>query len=151
MVQSMIGYGGVDPSRASEMQPGANARLSNFKSEANLGLPKVPPVEIEESLGKQTEDFGGYTLGEDNGGFGSGSHPLGGYERAEDSGLEVSAIKQKAARNIGETSPIHLSQDSIERIQPVAGGRNGASGLTNAASQGLGEKRNSMGDNSYSY
>ena len=37
MVQSMIGYGAGDPSRASEMQPGQNARLSNFKSEANLG------------------------------------------------------------------------------------------------------------------
>eukprot|EP00353_Schmidingerella_taraikaensis_P002088 CAMPEP_0185597770 /NCGR_PEP_ID=MMETSP0434-20130131/81575_1 /TAXON_ID=626734 ORGANISM="Favella taraikaensis, Strain Fe Narragansett Bay" /NCGR_SAMPLE_ID=MMETSP0434 /ASSEMBLY_ACC=CAM_ASM_000379 /LENGTH=72 /DNA_ID=CAMNT_0028226583 /DNA_START=1873 /DNA_END=2091 /DNA_ORIENTATION=- len=68
----------------------------------------VPPVEAEDSIGKQTEDFGGYALDEDNR-QGSGSHPLGNYERIEDSGLEKSAIKQRAALNIGETSPIHLS------------------------------------------
>ena len=50
----MIGYGAdgsqgpSNPNRNSDMQGGA--RLSNFRSEANMG--QVPQVEAEESLGK---------------------------------------------------------------------------------------------------
>ena len=144
----MIGYGAdgsqgpSNPNRNSDLQGGA--RLSNFRSEANMG--QVPQVEAEESVGKQTEDFGGYALDEDNR-ANSGSHPLGGYERVEDSGLEKSAMKQRAQINIPEASPIHLSQGSIEANQPNFGSQpNG-----DTRSQNRVGKRNSMGVNSQAY
>ena len=52
-------------------------RLSNVKS--NNQRNQVPPIDAEESIGKATEDFGGYSLGDD----GSGLNKLG-YERAID-------------------------------------------------------------------
>ena len=123
MVQSMIGYGaGEDSQNQSKLRASKDTRLSNIKSQLNMHDNQVPPVEIEESLGKQTEDFGGYTLGDDhrNSGFADGSQRIGGYERAEDSGaLEKSAFRQKAIPNIGETSPIHISSNSVNPVQGI--------------------------------
>ena len=80
-------------------------RLSNFKSDNNL-MNQAPAVNEDESVGKQTEDFGGYDLDEN----------ANKYEpRIDDSaGLEGSVIKQRAALNINHSAtPIHLSQGSI--------------------------------------
>lgn len=82
--------------------------MSNVKSNSN----KAPLVEAEESLDKYTEDFGGYSLNE--GINASGGRSGLGYERPiDDSGIDRSAIKQRASLNINETAtPIHVSQNS---------------------------------------
>ena len=70
-------------------------------------------------MGRQTEDFGGYSLGDEN-------NEAKGYERIDDSGLEVSAIKQRAVMNINEAAtPIHLSQGSILADQSLELQQNG--------------------------
>jgi len=68
----------------------------------------VPGVADEESVGKHTEDFGGYTFDEH-------ANSKGYEPKIEDSaGLEGSAIK-RAALNINHSAtPIHLSQGSIQ-------------------------------------
>lgn len=103
MVQSMIGQAQVD-------NGSGGGRLSNFKSDNNI-LNQVPGVADEDSVGKHTEDFGGYTFDEHANSKGVAYEP-----RIEDSvGLEGSAIKQRAALNINHSAtPIHLSQGSIQ-------------------------------------
>ena len=61
MVQSMIGEGrdsGLNDRGVSELQ---KTRLSNVRSPAPYNA-AASAVEAEESLGKYTEDFGGYSL-----------------------------------------------------------------------------------------
>ena len=63
-------------------------------------------VEAEESLGKYTEDFGGYDLNDQK----SRNSRLG-YETRANENLEASSIKPRAPLNIDEsTTPIRLSQ-----------------------------------------
>ena len=120
MVQSMIaeGTGAGHARNSSEMQERKafesfqKTRLSNVKSGSQRN--QVPQVDAEDSIGKATEDFGGYSLGDEK--DASGPVRLGGYEKAiEDSaGLDQSALKQRAALNINEAAtPIHLSQGSL--------------------------------------
>ena len=65
MVQSMIAEatGGVAPS-GKAYDSYQKSRLSNVKSMRN----QPPQIDAEESVGKATEDFGGYSLGEDGSG-----------------------------------------------------------------------------------
>ena len=103
MVKSMIG----------EMNP-AQRSFQNKLSNSNVAASvEVPGVDVEESLGKATEDFGGYDLDDDKSG-GNGPKRLG-YEHVEDSaGIEKSALKQFASLNINEAAtPIHISQNSV--------------------------------------
>ena len=103
MVQNMIGQNAV------ENGSGAG-RLSNFKSDNNL-MNQAPVVNDEESVGKGTEDFGGYDLNENE------NSKNGMYEqRIDDSiGQGGSVVKQRAALNINHSAtPIHLSQGSID-------------------------------------
>ena len=66
MVQSMIAEvnGGVAPSKP--LETFQKSRLSNVKSNSLGGHQQVPPVDAEESIGKATEDFGGYSLGDND-------------------------------------------------------------------------------------
>ena len=121
MVQSMIGQANDDKSMGGGLMPhkstggpdsaafGASNRLSNH-ARSNTQSKNVPQVDIEESAGRQTEEFGMYSV-EDDKNDGSGHIAKLGYEnRIEESGLDASANKQRAAINIRESAtPIHIS------------------------------------------
>ena len=110
MVQSMIAEanGGVSPGKP--LETFQKSRLSNVKSNSQRNN-IAPPVDAEESIGKATEDFGGYSLGDNDA---TGQNRFGYEKNLEDSaGLDQSALKQRAALNINEAAtPIHLSQNS---------------------------------------
>ncbi len=103
MVQNMIGQNAVE-------NGSGGGRLSNFRSDNNL-MNQAPAVNDEDSVGKGTEDFGGYDLNENE------NSKNGMYEpRVDDSiGQGGSVVKQRAALNINHSAtPIHLSQGSID-------------------------------------
>ena len=112
MVQSMIGQAN-DGTITGRAQPERGAfkesRLSNYQGADNFR--SAPAVDAEDSVGKATEGFGGYDLNDDPvGNSGLSRHKVG-YERpGEESMLEQSALKQRAAQNINESAtPIKLS------------------------------------------
>ena len=69
----------------------------------------VPGVDAEDSIGKATEDFGGYSV-EDGPQVYGRTHPLGYEHNYDESGADPSPIRQRAQLNILESAtPIHVS------------------------------------------